>query len=75
MGCDIVYFLKASQIKKSINPFLEDNDWAIPEKTRTEYGQLFVAYDQDRDGYLLGNEVKPIFTKSKLDKTLLGSIW
>lgn len=62
--------------KKSKNPFQEDNDtWIIPEKSQQGYGQLFIVHDQDHDGYLLGNEVKPIFTKSKLDKTLLGSIW
>jgi hypothetical protein len=50
-------------------------DWAIPEKAQTEYTQLFNAYDTDHDRYLLGREVIPIFTKSNLDKTVLGSIW
>jgi Ca2+-binding EF-hand superfamily protein len=62
-------------LKKGRNPFHEENRWSIPEQTRSEYSQLFEVYDQDHDGYLLGHEVKPIFTKSKLDNTVLVSIW
>ena len=66
---------QSPMLRKSRNPFHGEDAWNIPEQTRSEYSQLFTVYDQDHDGFLLGNEVKPIFTKSKLDNSLLVSIW
>ncbi|KAJ3098578.1 actin organization and endocytosis protein [Phlyctochytrium planicorne] len=47
----------------------------IAPEPKSWYDEAFDRYDQDRDGYLSGKEVRSIWLRSRLDGVSLGMIW
>ncbi len=54
---------------------VNSDNYSINDEEYKKYLDLFKQYDLDHDGYLDGQESVGIFTKSGLNKDILGSIW
>ena len=59
----------------SVNSNIFSDNYSINDEEYKKYLDLFKQYDLDHDGYLDGQESVGIFTKSGLNKDILGSIW
>ena len=66
--------VKNSTVAANNNTASSDN-YSINDEEYKKYLDLFKQYDLDHDGYLDGQESVGIFTKSGLNKDILGSIW
>lgn len=49
--------------------------WAVPADMKEKYDIFFKGADKDKDGYVEGGDINKIFTRSKLDREVLGAIW
>jgi hypothetical protein len=65
----------APAITTGNNTVMSNDNYSISEEEYKKYLDLFKQYDVDHDGYLNGQESVGIFTKSGLNKDILGTIW
>lgn len=56
-------------------PQMQMSPWAITPADHLKLHQIFLSYDQDKDGYLTGQEAVAVFGKSGLDMESLKLIW
>ena len=49
--------------------------WAMKYQDKQKYIMQFNTHDRNHTGYLSGAEVRPLLTKSDLDKGILAKIW
>lgn len=47
----------------------------LTKDARQRYEDLFEEQDQDRDGYIDGEDVRTIWLRSGLDAPALGKVW
>ena len=49
--------------------------WAMKSQDKRKYIMQFNTHDRNHTGFLSGTEVRPLLTKSDLDKAILAKIW
>lgn len=49
--------------------------WVLSQKDKDKYLALFVATDNDRDGFVEGDQAKLIMRRSKLTREQLAKVW
>ncbi|XP_022237554.1 epidermal growth factor receptor substrate 15-like 1 isoform X2 [Limulus polyphemus] len=49
--------------------------WIVNAAEKTRYDEIFRSLDQDRDGFVLGGDVKGVFLQSGLPQILLAHVW
>ena len=49
--------------------------WVVSPAEKSKFDVMFKDADQDKDGFVNGDEIKGIFLQSLLPSTVLAKIW
>ena len=52
-----------------------DNSWIVTNELKVKYDTYFTGIDTDHDGFVSGEEVRPLFIASKVPQQTLAHIW
>lgn len=52
-----------------------DNSWVVTNELKVKYDTYFTGIDKDHDGFVSGDEVRPLFIASKVSQPMLAHIW
>lgn len=52
-----------------------DTTWVVTNELKTKYDAYFTGIDKDHDGFVSGEEVRPLFIASKVPQPMLAHIW
>ena len=52
-----------------------DNTWVVTNEIKAKYDTYFTGIDKDHDGFVSGEEVRPLFIASKVPQPMLAHIW
>lgn len=52
-----------------------DNTWVVTNELKAKYDTYFAGIDKDLDGFVSGEEVRPLFIASKVPQPTLAHIW
>ena len=62
-------------VGRSVSLAAISEGWAMKYQDKQKYIMQFNTHDRNHTGYLTGAEVRPLLTKSDLDKSILAKIW
>ena len=52
-----------------------DNSWVVTNEHKAKFDTYFTGIDKDHDGFVSGEEVRPLFIASKVPQPTLAHIW
>ena len=62
-------------VGRSVSLAAISEGWAMKHQDKRKYIMQFNTHDRNHTGYLSGADVRPLLTKSDLDKSVLARIW